>query len=130
MNVPTVLIVDDEPLARWSVTETLRDCGYRVTSAADAAGAMRAMAEPGKQPDVVLLDLVLPDSGNLDVLSAIHQASPASSVVLITAYGTSELFDEARRRGAFASVDKPFEMSDLSPLVERALAARQETASV
>jgi two-component system nitrogen regulation response regulator GlnG len=126
MNPPaTVLIVDDEPLVRWSVGETLNDSGYRVTSAADAAAAMRALTNADASPDVVLLDLYLPDRSDLGVLSEIRRLSPASAVVLLTAHGTVELFDEARRRGACESVDKPFEMGDLVPLVERALATRR-----
>ena len=130
MKPRNVLIVDDEPLVRWSVAETLTDSGYRVTSAADAADAMRAMMGVGARPDVVLLDIDLPDSKDLNVLSAIRALAPDSSVIVMTAYGSRELFDDARRRGAFASLDKPFEMSSLAPLVARALAAQADSASV
>ena len=74
MAAPTILVVDDEPLVRWSVAETLGDYGYRVTAVADAAEAMRVMAGPGKPPDVVLLDLWLPDRNDLEVLSAMQAA--------------------------------------------------------
>jgi DNA-binding NtrC family response regulator len=130
MTAPTVLIVDDESLARWSVSETLRDCGYQVIAAADASAAMRAMAGPGKPPDVVLLDLKLPDSSDFGVLSAMQRLSPATKIILITAHGSAEIFDEAHKRGAFASLDKPVEMSDLPSLVARALAARNEGISL
>jgi DNA-binding NtrC family response regulator len=126
MSAPTVLVVDDEPLARWSVAETLSDCGYRVSTVADAAAALRAMAGPGQPPRVVLLDLWLPDRNDLEVLSAMQQLSPATKIILITAYGTEALFEDARRRGAFAVLDKPVEMSALAPMVARALAAQAE----
>jgi DNA-binding NtrC family response regulator len=126
MSAPTVLVVDDEPLARWSVAETLSDCGYRVSTGADAAAALRAMAGPGQPPRVVLLDLWLPDRNDLEVLSAMQQLSPATKIILITAYGTEALFEDARRRGAFAVLDKPVEMSALAPMVARALAAQAE----
>lgn len=130
MSAPTVLVVDDEPLARWSVAETLSDCGYRVSTVADAAAALRAMAGPGQPPRVVLLDLWLPDRNDLEVLSAMQQLSPATKIILITAYGSEALFDDARRRGAFAAFDKPVEMSALAPLVARALEAQPAAGSV
>ena len=121
---PTVLVVDDEPLVRWSVAETLGDCGYHVTQAGDAASAIQAIATANTAPDVVLLDLCLPDSNDLSALSVIHRLFPATSIVLMTAHGSPELFEEARRRGAVTAVDKPFEIGDLAPLVDRALAVR------
>jgi CheY-like chemotaxis protein len=130
MSAPTVLVVDDEPLVRWSVAETLSDHGYRVTTVADAAAAVSAMAGPDKPPDVVLLDLWLADRNDLDVLSAMHRLSPATKIILITAYGSEALFDDARRRGAFAAFDKPVEMSALAPLVARALEAQPAAGSV
>jgi len=126
MSAPTVLVVDDEPLSRWSVAETLSDCGYRVTAVDDAAAALRAMAGPGQPPRVVLLDLWLPDRNDLEVLSAMQQLSPSTKIILITAYGTEALFEDARRRGAFAVLDKPVEMSALAPLVASALATQAE----
>jgi DNA-binding NtrC family response regulator len=121
---PTVLVVDDEPLVRWSVSETLHGHGYRVTQAEDAMSAIQAIAAPDGAPDVVLLDLCLPDSKDLRTLSVIHRLFPATPIVLMTVHGSPKLFDEARRRGAVAAMDKPFEIGDLAPLVERVLAVR------
>jgi len=119
-----ILVVDDEPLIRWAVVETLADRGYHVDEAGDSASAIRACS-PGSRPiDLVLLDLHLPDCDDLRVLSAIRRLSTHTPVILMTAYGSADLFMEARRLGAFAVVDKPFEMEALEPLVERALAAR------
>lgn len=121
---PNVLVVDDEPLFRWSVAETLAERGYKVTEARDAASAMREFSKAADPSDVVLLDLSLPDSSVLRVLSAMHRLSPLTPVILMTAYGNPELFEAARRLGAFTAIDKPFEMDDLPALVERALAGR------
>ena len=123
MSHATILVVDDEPLTRWSVSETLRDSGYGVLEASDAVSALGAISAPGSAPDLVLLDYGLPDSHDLGLLSTIHAICPATPIILMTAYGTDELFEEARQRGATASVHKPFEMDELSPLVARALAA-------
>ncbi len=122
----TVLVVDDEPLTCWSIAEVLGERGYRVKQAADAASALQAIALADRHPDVVLLDMHLPDSRDLTALSVIHRFFPKLPIVLMTAYGTPELFDEARRRGAVAVVDKPFEIGDLAPIVERAMSGPSE----
>jgi DNA-binding NtrC family response regulator len=120
MAAGTVLVVDDEPLVWWSVAETLRDCGYQVMHAGDAWSAMQALATAA-WTDVVFLDLHLPDADDLTVLSAMHAVSPATHIILMTAYGSEELSAEARQRGAFAVLNKPFDMSALAPLVAAAI---------
>jgi len=120
-STPTVLVVDDEPLVRWSVAETLVDCGYAVTQAGDALQALESVkAAPA---DVVLLDVSLSDSSDLNLVSVMRRVSPNSKIILMTAYGSKALSDEARSRGAFGVLDKPFDMSVLPPLVAEALAA-------
>jgi DNA-binding NtrC family response regulator len=118
-----VLVVDDESLVRWSLAETLSAGGYEVTEAKDGASAIRAFASPRGGTDVVLLDLRLPDVDDLRILAAMRQLSPKVPVIVMTAFGTPELLNEALRLGAFAVIDKPFDMSAVSPLIERALAA-------
>ena len=120
----TVLVVDDEPLTCWSIAEVLGERGYRMKQAVDAASALEAIDSADGLPDVVLLDMRLPDSRDLTALSVIHRFFPKLPIVLMTAHGTPELSDEARRRGAVAVVDKPFEIGDLAPMVERVLAVR------
>jgi len=124
MSQPTVLIVDDEPLSRWSAAETLTDAGYRVAEAGDAASALNALMRPEQAADVVLLDMLLPDADDLKVLSAMRALAPHTPIILMTSYGTRELFAEARERGAFMSVSKPVEMRDLPGLVAQALEGR------
>jgi len=121
VTAPNVLVVDDEPLVRWSVAETLEDSGYRVTQAGDALSAFEALNGKGGAADVVLLDLRLPDSSDLGVLSMMRRLSPTTPIILMTAYGSNALRAEARRRGAYAVIDKPFDMSTLPPLVSEAL---------
>jgi len=119
-----ILVVDDEPLVRWSVAETLGEFGYEVGEAGDAASAIRVCAAGSGPVDVVLLDLRLPDCDDLGALSAIRRLSPRTPVILMTAYGSPELVVEAHRLGIFAILEKPFEIAALQPLVRRALAAR------
>ena len=115
-----VLVVDDEPLVRWSVSETLTDEGYEVAEAGDGASAIQALSVAA-HADVVLLDLRLPDCDDLRVLSAVRRLVPGTPVIVMTAFGSPESLREARQLGAFAVLDKPFEMDALVPLVQHAL---------
>jgi DNA-binding NtrC family response regulator len=119
-----VLVVDDEPLIRWSLAETLGARGYDVVEAADGASALRMFALEASRADVVLLDVRLPDCDDLRLVSAIRLLSPKVPVIVMTAYGSEELVEAARRDGVFAVLIKPFEMADIAGLVDRALATR------
>jgi len=124
-NSPTVhvLVVDDEPLIRWSLAETLQDQGYGVLEAGDGRGALDTLAHAPQPVDVIMLDYRLPDSNNLQLLARIRALSPRSGVVLMTAYGTPEVHAEALRLGAVCVVDKPIEMHDVAALVSHAHAS-------
>jgi DNA-binding NtrC family response regulator len=118
-----VLVVDDEPLVRWSIAETLRTHGREVVEAGDAHAAIAAVVDPATRPDAVLLDLKLPDSDDLAVLASMRRLVPTSPVILMTAFGTPEVLDEARRLGAFTVLDKPFDLADLDRVIEQAMGA-------
>ena len=115
-----ILVVDDEMLIRWSISETLKQHGYTIVEAGDAASARRALVELPEPPDAVVLDYRLPDSNDLSLLADIRRTTPDSPVVLITAFGTQEITDGARKLGAYAVMNKPFEMSDLEIVISRA----------
>jgi two-component system response regulator AtoC len=117
-----VLVVDDEPLLRWSVAETLGPRGYEVIEAETGDSAIRALMDAPGATDAVLLDLRLPDFSDLSLLAVMRQLAPSTPIILMTAYGTPELVDRAHHLGAFIVVNKPFEMNDLAPLVDRAVA--------
>jgi len=118
-----VLIVDDEPLIRWSLTETLGDCGQEVTEAGDGAMAIRALAN-ALEPDVVMLDYRLPDSQDLGLLSTVRRLAPDSRVILMSAYCTPEIVRQALALGAYCVVNKPLDMCDVPALVRDAAASR------
>ena len=94
-----------------------------MTQAGDALSALEALNGKGGAADLVLLDLRLPDSSDLGVLSMMRRLSPTTPVILMTAYGSNALRVEARQRGAYAVIDKPFDMSALPPLVSAGLKA-------
>ena len=110
-------MVDDEPFIRWSLAETLGARGYQVVESSDAHSARDPVRDTPF--DVVLLDLRLPDSDDLSLLASIQQESHAR-VILMTAFGTSELVRDALDLGAFRVVGKPFEMDELADLVAEA----------
>jgi two-component system response regulator AtoC len=119
-----VLVVDDEPLMRWSVAETLTDCGYEVVETGDGRGAREAVGDASHEFDVVLLDFRLPDSEDLSLLASIRTLSPHAQVILMTAFGTPEVIRGALDLGAFRVVCKPFEMDAVAELVAQAHLAR------
>lgn len=108
-----VLVVDDEPLIRWSVAETLGGLGLDVDEACDAAAALRLVTAPNAVFDVIVMDLRLPDMKDLSLLATIRQLLPDASIVLMTAFGTDEIVERAIGLGACSVLNKPFELGKL-----------------
>jgi two-component system NtrC family response regulator len=118
-----VLVVDDEALIRWSLSELLRLNGHTVVEAANAGAARAAIDESTRAFDVVLLDYRLPDSNDLTLLEEIRRRIPTSAVVLMTAYSSPEVVTSAIQLGAYRVVDKPFDMDNVEPMVRSAYQA-------
>src|SRR5262245_56222306 len=114
-----VLIVDDEPLIRWSLAETLSESGHRVTEAADGASALTSL-RTSESPDVIVLDYRLPDSSDLSLLKSIRQRVPGAVVIMMTAFGATEMTCEALLLGVWRVVPKPFEVHEMADLVSQA----------
>lgn len=112
-----VLVVDDEPLVLWSITETLRSHGVDVDEASNAKEALRAFTAEGGPPDAVLLDLNLPDSHDLGLLRTMRTIAPATRVFLMTAFGTPEVRLDARQLGVVDVIDKPFDLTMLDTVL-------------
>jgi two-component system response regulator PilR (NtrC family) len=115
-----VLIVDDEPLIRWSLSETLADAGHSIAEAGDAESAIRIVTEGSNAFDVVVLDYRLPDSNDLGLLATIRRSSPQSAVIIMTAFGTAEMAQGALALGVYRVVPKPFEVHEMADLVRQA----------
>ena len=114
-----VLVVDDEPLMCWSLTETLGDDGDVVTEAQSGHAAIGVLAE-APEPDVVLLDYHLLDSQNLDLLSMVKRLAPHSQIIVMSAYCTPEITKQALALGACRVVSKPINMCDVPAIVREA----------
>jgi DNA-binding response OmpR family regulator len=118
MTRPRLLIVDDEPLISFSMGRFFEAHGFQVDCAAELVDAER-LAATGAY-DVVIADLRLTgvDSAEgLDLIAFIHERSPRTRSILLTAYGTPEIEREARRRGADAMIVKPKALPDLAQVV-------------
>ena len=124
LPTPAVLVVDDEPLIRWSLSEGLTESGYPVRLAGNAAEARAALAALGRQPLVVVLDLRLPDSVDLTLLAEIRRRYPDAPVVMMSAHGTSDDVKRAEELGACRFVEKPFDVTQLVKLVGEAWESR------
>ena len=121
-----VLVVEDTESLRELMTVALEDAGYRVVTASDAAGT-RAVVDD-QTPDVVLLDLMLPDSPGLDVLDHLkgQARTAAAPVLVVTARDETSVTADALRRGAHDLVVKPFRMPDLLARVDAAVRLKRE----
>ncbi len=115
---PSVLLVDDEPLVRLTLRERLTDAGYAIT---EADTGMRARSEFAKSPDLVFLDMRLPDSDGLTLLRELKEISPETLVICLTAHGTLQIAVEAMASGAFYFITKPFDVEQVAVLGARAL---------
>lgn len=114
----SVLVVDDEPLIRWSLRKGLSSRGYQVAEAETGAQAVELLAANPGRFSVVILDYRLPDRQDLSLLSDVRQLAPESAVWMMTAYGDAEMRAGAVAIGARAVIDKPFQVHALIERIE------------
>lgn len=115
-----VLVVDDEPSIREMLTMALTGSGYAVDSVCDGVSALAAIE--ADCPDVVIQDLRMPGMAGTDLLGVIKERWPQLPVVVISAYSNWDNMAQSMQRGAFEYVRKPFDMSTVRHVLERALA--------
>jgi two-component system, NtrC family, response regulator PilR len=126
--VKRVLIVDDERSMREMLAILLKKEGLDVRSAGSRAEAADELARGGI--DLVLTDVKLPDGDGLEILRHVRAGSPETAVVVMTAYGTTEMAVAARKLGAEAYILKPFDVDELRIVLRDALANRSLRAEV
>lgn len=118
LPTPVILVVDDEALIRWSLSEGLTEFGYIVRLAGSAAEARAALALLASEPLVVVLDLRLPDMADLTLLEEIRARRPEVPVIVMTAHGTVEDAAKAKALGVHQFVGKPFDIAEMVRLVD------------
>jgi len=123
VNVPKVLIIDDEPNVLYSLETALEVGDWEVVTAPTGRGGVAAV--PDEQPDVVLLDVRLPDLGGLEAFDLIRAADPRLPVVIMTAFTSTGTAIEAMKRGAFEYLLKPVDLGQLQDVLGRAAAQRR-----
>jgi DNA-binding NtrC family response regulator len=117
--VASLLLVDDDDAFRQVLARELGRLGYEVATADSGAAALERIA--AGEPDVVLLDLRLPDRDGLEVLEAIRATSPGTDVIMLTGHGSIDTAIQAVRAGAFDYVAKPCPLDELEVRIQRAL---------
>ncbi len=118
--MPTLLVVDDEEAVRYSFEQVFTEDTVEVVTAGTAEEGLDLARQ--HNPDVVVLDLQLPDRSGLDILPALQDLDPARPVIFITAHGTADTAIEAMKQGAFDYLVKPVQLDHLSAVLERAFA--------
>ena len=128
-NAPAILIADDDPAIRLILRHRLEAAGYNVSEAADSNSALAALKT--NRFDAALLDIIMPGSGGLEVLSAAQTESVRTVIIVITAASTMSNAVEAIKRGAHDYLTKPFHNLDLvAAAVERAVELSAQTAEI
>ena len=118
MSAPRIMVVDDEKLIRWSISERLSRKGYRVSIAESGEQALEMFAtEP---PEVMLLDVRLPGIDGIETLKRALVRQPDLVVLMMSAHGTVDIAVEGMKHGAVDFLTKPFPLTTLDAAVKRA----------
>jgi len=114
----SVLVVDDELLIRKSLSKVLRARGYAVELASTGAEGLQQATEV--RPQVMILDMRLPDTDGISVLRRVREVDPLLQVIVITAFGDVQSAVDAMKLGACDFLRKPYEMEDIVLAVQAA----------
>ena len=119
-----IWVVDDEPLIRTAICAVLDDLGYETQEFGDAESLYVRLVEGAEQPDLLLLDQMLPDEDGAQIVHSLRERPQYRDIPVIFMTAVSD--DEADRLADLAPVvQKPFDFRDLVAAVERELAAHQ-----
>ncbi|RKH60098.1 response regulator [Corallococcus llansteffanensis] len=130
-RAPRILIADDQPEMRALIRKMLVRRGYEVVEASDGPGLVQLLidgltADESRAPDLIITDVRMPGFTGLEVLARLRREQWTTPVILITAFGDTQLHREALRLGAACVLNKPFELEELRGAVEAALAVSQD----
>jgi two-component system, chemotaxis family, chemotaxis protein CheY len=120
--MPTILIIDDDDDLRDTLVVLLEDQGYSVIAASDGESGVRAFGEA--RPDLVLSDVIMPNSNGVDAIRRMREIDPTVRIVAMSGgsiSGDDHQLRMAKEAGAMEVLPKPFEVDDLVAVVERCL---------
>ena len=123
MPKETILVVDDERLVRWSLQQKLERWGYHVSLAEDGATALARVHLDN--PDLITLDVKLPDLTGIEVLSELRRRNVQVPVIVITAFGVVDDAVRSLKLGAYDFIEKPINFEKLENSLRNALEARR-----
>lgn len=119
----TICLVDDEPGILKTLSELLEDEGYQVTSAKSGMDALDVIRQD--PPDLVFLDIWMPDLDGLEVLKRVRQQFPHMMVIVMSGHGSIETAVQATKLGAYDYLEKPLDSEKITILVRNALHQRK-----
>jgi DNA-binding NtrC family response regulator len=119
-NELSVLVVDDEEVLCQSVEKILKRKGHKVDAATSVADALRAL-DSGKDYDLIVADLMMPQAGGLELLSAVQESNPELPVLIITGFSSIASAIETTKLGAAGYLPKPFTPEELEKAVNSVL---------
>jgi CheY-like chemotaxis protein len=126
-----VLLAEDDSAMRALLARALRKSGFEVLEASTGHEALERLAraqvdQPPSRFDLIISDVRMPGYTGLDLLARLHRANSRVPVILITAFGSASTHADAKRLGAFATLDKPFDLDDLMTLASSAARSTEE----
>jgi len=124
MEPKHILLVDDDTGMREVLRDILEDEGFRITTAENGKIALEQL---DKQPfDLVLTDLKMPQMDGIEFLECIEQNHPEVKVIVITAYGGKNNYDQAKYLGAFEFLSKSIRIEELKKIVKGIISRENE----
>ena len=119
MDFKRILVVDDEPLMRDFLVETLQRKKYLVEAVGNGSQAIDKIKT--EHYDLVITDIRMPEVSGMEVLDQVKKLDPDAEVIIITAFGTIENAVEAMKKGAYDYITKPFSADEIEIVVDRAI---------
>src|SRR6266508_4429057 len=128
MTQRTILVADDDASIRSLLQQLLADEGYAVLEAATGTEVVEQVSQAN--PDLVIMDVRMPELDGIEALQKVKGTAPKTSVLIMTAFGTSNAAIKAMELGAFDYVTKPFELEKISHTIKRAFEYQDLSAEV
>ena len=123
LNKAGILIIDDDPKLRKTLSDILRAKGYKTLAAKDGTEGLELLKQ--YSVDVVLIDLGLPDIPGIEVLNTVKASCPSTEAIILTGNATLDSAIEATNRGAFSYLQKPYDIDQLILHIKRAVEKRE-----